>query len=361
MKIESMLINEKKSVLTAMRQMDETAKKILYVVDDNEVFLGTLSDGDIRRWIIGGQSLNEPINKVANYHAHFLYTNEINNAKAYIQKNAIEALPIINERKKVVDSVFWNDFYSKGDRQSTDLPVVMMAGGEGKRLYPYTKILPKPLIPINEIPISERIMDHFYEDGCNDFYVVVNYKKQMIKAYYHEINKPYQITFADEDTPLGTAGGLTLIKDKIKTPFLLTNCDILVREDVNSILSFHKKQENKITMVVSMKNIQIPYGVIKFNNAGQIVEMKEKPELQSWVNTGCYIVNPEVLENIKEGVKIDFPDVIKNVIADGGKVGVYPINENQWLDMGQFDEMARMNSELDKYNIDFSVERKMRE
>ena len=107
-----------------------------------------------------------------------------------------------------------------------------------------------------------------------------------------------------------------------------------------------------------MKNIQIPYGVIKFNNAGQIVEMKEKPELQSWVNTGCYIVNPEVLENIKEGVKIDFPDVIKNVIADGGKVGVYPINENQWLDMGQFDEMARMNSELDKYNIDFSVERK---
>lgn len=262
---------------------------------------------------------------------------------------SIEALPVLSEEGSLVSVVLWNDEVSK--KRKNNFPVVMMAGGFGTRLYPYTRILPKPLIPIGDIPIAEHIINRFYNTGSKEFHLIVNHKKNMIKAYFNEITKDYKVNYADEDTPLGTGGGLSLLKGKIDSTFVLTNCDILIEEDYDKIYSYHKREKNLITMVCSLKNIKIPYGVIEIDDNGQISGMKEKPELSFFTNTGMYIVEPIVIEKLDINKSIGFPEIIEMHQAAGEKIGVYPISENAWLDMGQIDEMEKMRIRLEKNEV----------
>lgn len=222
-----------------------------------------------------------------------------------------------------------------------------MAGGLGTRLHPYTKILPKPLIPIGEIPIVEHIINRFYIYGCRDFFLVVNHKKNMIKAYFYELDKDYKVSYADEEKPLGTGGGLSLLRGIINSTFILTNCDILIEEDYEKIYTFHKKEKNFITMVCSLKKIIIPYGVVEIGQNGEIKTMKEKPELSFLTNTGMYIVEPRVIDELEDNQPIGFPDIIEKYKQAGEKIGVYPIGENNWLDMGQLDAMEEMRKRLE--------------
>ena len=221
-----------------------------------------------------------------------------------------------------------------------------MAGGKGTRLDPYTKIIPKPLIPIGDIPIVERIIDRFNEYGCNTFYLTVNYKKNMIKAYFSDEDKGYEVKFVDEDQPLGTAGSLSMMKDKLKDTFFVSNCDILIDANYSHILKQHKKNKNKITLVTSLKNYTIPYGVIEINDNGAIKNMTEKPEYDFLVNTGMYILEPEVLNDIPQNTFFHITDLINEYIVKGETIGVYPVSENQWLDMGEFKEMENMLERL---------------
>ena len=221
-----------------------------------------------------------------------------------------------------------------------------MAGGLGTRLYPYTKILPKPLIPIGELPIAEHIINRFYEYGCKRFYLIVNHKKNMIKAYFNEISKGYEVTYIDEDKPLGTGGGLYLLKGKINSTFILSNCDIIVEEDYEKMYQFHKKEDNLITMVCSLKKFTIPYGVVEIGSNGNIESMREKPVMSFFTNTGCYIVEPRVIEELKSECAISFPEIIDSYISHREKIGVYPISERAWMDMGHFDELEEMRKRL---------------
>jgi NDP-sugar pyrophosphorylase family protein len=170
----------------------------------------------------------------------------------------------------------------------------------------------------------------------------------MIKAYFNEIEKQYTINYIDEDKPLGTGGGLSLLKGKIDQTFILSNCDILIEEDYEKIYNYHKKENNLITMVCSLKNIKIPYGVIEINETGEIENMKEKPELSFFTNTGMYIVEPKIIEELEENNPINFPDIIEKYKAKGEKIGIYPISENSWMDMGQLDEMDKMRRRLER-------------
>ena len=162
--------------------------------------------------------------------------------------------------------------------------IIIQAGGKGTRLYPYTKILPKPLIPVGEKPIAELIMDNFAEYGIGRMILVVNHKKNMIKSYFGEVEKPYSIEYVDEDQPLGTGGGLSLLRGKVGETFILTNCDILIEEDYSKIFAHHKAEGNMITMVCSLRNFQVAYGVVEFGEHGNITDMKEKPEFSFLVN-----------------------------------------------------------------------------
>ena len=176
---------------------------------------------------------------------------------------------------------------------------------------------------------------------------MVNHKRNMIKAYFNEAERPYAIRYVDEDQPLGTGGGLSLLKGMIASTFILSNCDILIEEDYERIFEYHKKENNLITMVCSLKNIRIPYGVVEINDNGEIDEMREKPELSFFTNTGLYVVEPQIIEQLGDNEYISFPDIIERHKNAGGKIGIYPISENSWLDMGQLDEMEKMRRRLE--------------
>ncbi len=345
MEIKEFLIDEKSTVIQAMEQLDKVAKKVLFVTcDDN--FVGALTDGDIRRWILKKGSLDAEIKEIANYNPKFLNTKEKRKAKSYLKKHSLEALPIIDDNNNIV-SIIMNDEEIEVKNNFT-APVVIMAGGLGTRLYPYTKILPKPLIPIGEIPIVEHIINRFNKYDIEKFHLVVNYKKNMIKAYFNELERDYEVGYVDEDKPLGTGGGLSLLKGQIDKTFVLSNCDILIEEDYGKIYEYHKRENNLITMVCSLKNVKIPYGVIEIGETGEIENMKEKPSFSFFTNTGMYIVEPRIIEELEDDLFIGFPDIIEKYKQQGEKIGVFPISENNWLDMGQIDEMEEMRRRLEQ-------------
>lgn len=346
MNVKDFLIDEECTMLEAMQILDKVAKKVLFVVQNGQ-FKAALTDGDIRRWILKKGNLEAKVKDIANYNPKYMDEIDKSKAKAYMRKLSIEALPIVDENMDIVSVVLLNDKEVK-TKKSLHVPVVIMAGGLGTRLYPYTKILPKPLIPIGEIPIAEHIINRFHRYGSNKFYLIVNHKKSMIKAYFNEIEKDYEVFHIDEDKPLGTGGGISLLKGKIDTTFVLTNCDILIEEDYEKIYKFHQKEKNLITMVCSLKHIKIPYGVIEIGENGEIESMKEKPELSFFTNTGMYLVEPKVIEELADNQDIGFPDIIESYKQAGEKIGVYPISEHSWMDMGQLDEMEEMRRRLER-------------
>lgn len=324
------------------------ARKDIVYCNENKQLLAAITDGDIRRWILKSGDMSAPVDKIANFNPKYLFDTDIITAKNYMLENSISALPVLNADKTIKTIVFWTDSNIELKPQSKiKLPVVIMAGGKGTRLYPYTKILPKPLIPIGDIPIIERIIDQFVKAGCKDFYVIVNYKKDMIKAYFNEMKeKSYNITFVDENIPLGTGGGLKLLQSYLHTDFILTNCDILIKSDFSDIIKQHSNKNNVVTMICSAKKFKIPYGIVELDKNENILEMKEKPTLNFLTNTGCYVVNNSVFDYIADNENIGFPDIIERIKDDNKKVGIYPIHEDAWLDMGQFDELNRMEREL---------------
>lgn len=346
MEVDTFLVDEEASMIEAMQQLDNVAKKVLFVTR-NDHFVAAITDGDIRRWILKKGNLDAKVKMIANYNPKYLSEADRYKAKEVMKKYSIEALPILDVENNIVSVVLWDEDRVIANR-NLDAPVVIMAGGLGKRLYPYTQILPKPLIPIGEIPIVEHIINRFNRHGSDQFYLIVNHKKNMIKAYFNEINKAYKVDYIDEDKPLGTGGGLSLLKGKINSTFILSNCDILIEEDYEKIYSYHKKENNLITMVCSLKNIKIPYGVIEISETGEIESMKEKPELSFFTNTGMYIVEPNVIEELEDDKSIGFPDIIEQYISKGQKIGVYPIGENSWMDMGQIDELEEMRKRLER-------------
>ncbi len=347
MDINDFLIDEELTMLKAMELLDKVAKKVLFVANDGKL-IAAITDGDVRRWILKKGNLDAKVKNIANYNPKFVYEKDRDKAKGLLKKYSVEALPIVNNDMNIVSIIFWND-KEIINRKKLNIPVVIMAGGLGTRLYPYTKILPKPLIPIGEIPIAEHIINRFHQAGSNNFYLVVNHKKNMIRAYFNEIEKDYIINYIEEDRPLGTGGGLSLMKGKISSTFILSNSDILIDEDYEKIYRFHIKEKNIITMVCSLKSIKIPYGVIDIGENGEIENMREKPEISFFTNTGMYIVEPKIIEELEVNTMIGFPDIIEKYRQSGEKIGVYPISENAWMDMGQLDEMEEMIKRLN-YN-----------
>ena len=266
--VEQIQVLPTTKIIDALKVMDIVAHKSVIIVDKDKKLLGVATDGDIRRWILKNRSLDRPISEVMNSNPIALqpdYSLEI--ARRIMTENMIEVLPVIDDKRRILDICFWNKLLLGASlpKIAINTPVVIMAGGEGTRLHPYTKILPKPLIPIGDKPIIQHIMERFNQYGCSKFYLSVNYKSGMIKAYLNDLEKDYSVEFVEESMPMGTGGSLQLLKDTLKTTFFVSNCDILIEANYADILSAHKKQGNSITMVASIKNYMIPYGIISLN------------------------------------------------------------------------------------------------
>lgn len=339
--------NDSLTIVDAMGKIDQNSKGILFITDQNGILQGALTDGDIRRWLMNSGEITASVTNAMNSSPISLQEERKSDAFKIMNKKQITALPLIDCEKKVVDVVFLSDSekpVAKGKLK--DIPVVVMAGGKGTRLYPYTKILPKPLVPIGDTPIVERIIDYYTDFGMDKFYLTVNYKKNMIRSYFEDINRSYEITYVEEDKPLGTGGSIKLIDDEITRPFFITNCDALILADYYDIYQYHLKSENDITMVSALKNYQVPYGVMHTGSNGILESMEEKPKLSYFINTGMYIINPSVIELIPDNVMFHMTNLVEKVMEKGGKVGTYPVSEDSFLDMGEFDEMKRMEEKL---------------
>lgn len=343
--IKQICTDIKASILSALKQMDVTHRKLLIVMEDGH-YRSVLSIGDIQRSIIKGVNMDDAVEtilrtdtKVASSHQ------ERSVIEQYVREHKNEFMPIVDDDNNLVDVVFWDELFKTEIHHRTadfDLPVVIMAGGQGTRLRPLTNVLPKPLIPIGEQTMMEDIMDRFVECGCKDFYVSVNYMADFIRHYFDNFSKhKYNIDYFQEDKPLGTAGSLHLLKGKINDTFFVSNCDSILDEDYGEILKYHRDNNNEITVVSVMKSIYIPYGTLETGEDGLLNTIQEKPELTFKINTGMYILEPHLLKEIPSDRVYHITYLIDKLVKEGRRVGVFPVNDGSWTDVGNWDEYLK--------------------
>ncbi len=337
------LISPDTQIKQALKVMDKTAHKTLFVVK-NEKLIGSVSDGDIRRAILQEINLTDPISSITNTSPTMLTENyKPEEVKRIFLEKRFEAIPIVDENSSLKNIIYWNSFFQENKKEYKKLnnPVIIMAGGRGTRLEPFTNILPKPLIPVGEKTMIETIIDEYVKYNLNEFYITVNHKAKIIKAYFEETNVDYNIHYIDEDKPLGTAGSIKYLQGKFTEPLFISNCDIIIDEDYNNILTFHEKGKFDITLIASMQHFQIPYGICDLNKDGSLKKIDEKPEYDFLVNTGMYILNPDLISLIPNDTFYHITHLISDVQKLGKKIGVYPVSEKSWIDIGQWSEYKK--------------------
>lgn len=341
--IVAFLVGATTTVLQAMRQLEDTAQKILFVVDDGGLLVGSLTDGDIRRWILAGGDLQDPIENVCNREPYRVEQGyDLSSVRKLMLEQTIGSVPVVNDRNQVVDLLFWEQVFKDGSAHKPPrpihLPVVIMAGGKGTRLDPFTRVLPKPLIPLGDKTVIERIIDTFLRFSVSTFYLSVNNKSRIIKSYFEELSPSYAVKYIEEDSPLGTAGSLRYLCDSLDGSLIVTNCDIILDTDYSELVEFHQRNANDITIVGSLKSYNIPYGICEIADGGELVKITEKPEYNFLVNTGMYVLQAESLCLIPEGEFFHMTHLIERVKETGGKVAVFPVSDKAWLDTGEWVE-----------------------
>jgi dTDP-glucose pyrophosphorylase len=340
---ESYIVKHECSIRDAIRIIDRGGIGFIAIINNSEKVIGVVTDGDFRRAVLKGIPLQSNVNQIANKQFISLTAPVTEKAiiNTFINHPNIEVLPILSDGQL-------HDVIQKSNMQLENKiflperlynrPVVIMAGGKGTRLDPFTRVLPKPLLPIGDKVILEIIMEEYAKYGTRDFYISVNHKGKMIKAFFEEYHGEYSINYINENIPLGTAGAIKLIEDDIQEPFFVSNCDIIIKEDYSTIYDYHIKGNYDLTIVGAVKNYQLPYGVCEIRNGGELKRINEKPEYDYIANTGMYVFNPDVLQYIPEGKEYHATSLIEDLQKHGKKVGVFPVSEDNWIDVGQWNE-----------------------
>lgn len=346
-KLKSISIGKNSTLAAALKQMDTEKRKLLIVMDEQESFFSLLSIGDIQRAIIRNITLNNAIKAIVRKSIIVAAVDDdLGLMKERMKLQRIEFMPVVDAENKVVNVIFWEDLFEKGavigPSFRFNLPVVIMAGGIGTRLRPFTNILPKPLFPIGEKTAIEHIFDRFNAHGCDTFYISVNYKAELIEFYLQQQNLPYSISFFREEKPLGTAGSLSMLKNRINETFFVSNCDILVDQDYSEVLHYHRQNKHEITVVAALKHFPIAYGTIETGENGKLLSLTEKPELTFKINSGMYIIEPHLLEEIPENTFYHITQLIDLVANRGGEVGVFPVSAKSWQDIGKWSEYLKL-------------------
>ena len=349
-----MNINDKKNLVLpsvtlkdSLKKLEENYYKCLIVVDKNNKLLGTITDGDIRRAILKGAKFNDKINKYYFRKAKFIYESQnLKNLKKISLLNGLDLIPITNKKKQVIKIVTPSKLLKKNqikfENKLNNVPLVIMAGGRGSRLKPATNILPKPLIPIDgDKSIIEVIIEKFRFFGINNFYVSINYRSKLIKAFFNEFKKKYKVKLVNEKFPLGTVGSLAKLNKKLAKDFFLCNCDILINTNYRELYKFHKEEKFDLTLVAAKKNLKIPYGVCNFSRKGVLKKIEEKPEINYFASVGLYIINPKILKLIPKDKNFNMDDLIGVLKKLKKKIGVFPIESDQWFDIGEWNQYHR--------------------
>ena len=334
------------TIRQAMKKLNQGGEKCLIITDEENNLLGTLSDGDLRKAILNGKIMGDDIEPIFQHRPTVLHHEHytLSEARRLFTEEKFDIIPLVDDENKLKDVLYWKTVFDSRDRREgkrLNTPVVIMAGGRGTRMEPFTKVLPKSLVPIDEKPVIEHIIERFRDFGCSDFYLTINYKGRILRAYFEELQPEFGVYFVEEEKPLGTAGSLRLLEGQFTEPFFVTNCDILINADYPSIYEFHLEGGYDISVVASAKEYVIPYGTCEINGDGDLSHINEKPRYDLLINTGLYVLNPDVLELIPKDQFYHLTHLIESAIERGKTVGVFPIDDETWVDVGQWAEYQK--------------------
>lgn len=315
----------------AIQQLDLSGLQITIAIETNGRLAGTVTDGDIRRGLIRGLTMDSPVSAIMN-RSPFVVTPglQVGSVREIMVANKVRQLPVVDEAGRVVGLHFWDDVVVLANRPNL---MVIMAGGRGVRLRPHTENCPKPLLPVGGKPMLEHIIERARSDGFENFSIAIHYLGQMIEDYFGDGSAwDVNIEYLKEETPLGTGGALSLLT-RPELPFLVTNGDVLTDVRYSDILSFHDRHAAGATMAVQSHEWQHPYGVVRTDGV-DIVGFEEKPVFKSHINAGIYCLEPTALDYLTANEPCDMPALFDRLQAAGRRTIVYPMHE-PWLDVGR--------------------------
>ena len=355
--LQASIITPETTISEAVKHMNS---EVALVCDHQSVLVGTLTDGDIRRAFLNGAALDTPVKSLMSKNP--LTAKENSKAKDILKimlDRSIRHLPIVNERGVPVALELLKDRLQDEDVAEA----VIMAGGQGTRLRPLTSDTPKPLLQVGEETILDNVLGHLKDSGIHDVVLTVNYLADKIKKHVGAgDDHGLQVNYVEEKKAMGTAGGLSLLKERPKSSFLLMNADLLTELDYRALMNFHKSNKSKITVCVRRHHVQIPYGVVALGQENKLVQqIDEKPQHDFLVNAGIYILEPEVLDLIPKSKSFDMVSLMNKCIEKNWDVSAFPILE-YWKDIGlphEFDEantyQKTKNSKKEQWNLFRSV------
>jgi len=340
---QKLLLPATASIRQAVEVIEAYKSKIVLVTDMQRRLIGTVTDGDIRRGFLRGFNLESPIERVMNNQPMAVSRTE---GRAHIfdimRQHNLRQIPVLDETKRVIDVGLINDFLLP---EPLDNLVVIMAGGEGKRLRPLTESVPKPMLPVGGRPILETVVNRFAQQGLVDLVLSVNYRADVIRRHFAD-GRAYnvRIRYLEEPEPLGTAGALRLLPERPKLPFLVVNGDVLTTLSYRDMLSFHRETKAFITLCVQHYPVDVPFGVVSLDGE-RVRALSEKPIFDYFISSGIYALDPEALDLLPANGRFDMPQIINIALERGAKISAFPIRE-YWVDVGRPEDLRRAHDEF---------------
>jgi dTDP-glucose pyrophosphorylase len=333
------------AVRAAMTVINNGDPKIALVVAADGRLAGTVTDGDIRRGFLRGLTLESPITEVmfrrpltVRRHECSPYLSDV------MRERDLRAIPVVDDAGRVIDVVLFSDYLAAAP---LDNPVVVMAGGEGRRLRPLTEYIPKPMLLIGGRPILETVLGNFVHQGLTDITLSVNYRANVIKDHFGDGGRYGAcIRYLEELEPLGTAGALRLLPERSVQPLIVVNGDVLTTLDYRQMLKFHTENGARITVGAQRYQQSVPFGVFQIND-GRVLAVQEKPVYEHFINSGIYILDPGVLDLLPPSGAFDMPQLIDLVLGRNEPVGAFPIWE-YWLDVGRMDDFQQAHRDFEQ-------------
>ena len=324
-----------------IKTLDQTAIKIVMIVGEQGDLLGTISDGDIRRGLLRGLNLSSSIESVINCSPLVAVPNMPRELVLQMMiVNKVQQVPVLDEKRRVVGLHLWHGINSEPFRKN---PMVIMAGGAGTRLRPQTEHCPKPMLRVSGKPILEHIVERAKLNGFDHFIFVIHYLGDMIEEYFGNGSRwQIKIDYIREEVPLGTAGGISLLRPRPDIPFVVTNGDIITDVDYGRVLDFHVRQEAVATMAVRLHEWQHPFGVVEIDGV-DIIGFEEKPLMHTHINAGVYVLDPSVLDELIANEQCDMPTFFGRIQDKYLRTVAYPMHE-PWLDLGRPSDFENADS-----------------
>ena len=324
----------------AIHNLNEVGVKIVLVCDEAGSFVGTITDGDIRRGLMRSIRMHDSVLSILNQKPLIVFPHMAQEFVMHLMlANKVQQIPILDADRQIVGLHLWDEVAMPHNRENL---MVIMAGGMGKRLHPHTEGCPKPLLQVGDRPILEHIIIRAKSEGFFNFVLSVCYLGHMIEDYFRDGSQlDVRIEYLREDAPLGTAGALSLLNPIPAAPFIVTNGDVITNIRYGELLDFHMTHSADATMAVRLHEWQNPFGVVETEGIN-ITGFEEKPVVRNHINAGIYALNPSALNNLIVNERCDMPNLFERLQADARKTIAYPMHES-WIDIGRPDDLFLAN------------------